>query len=100
MSDEIEKESLADWKTYLRWHAAHDAATSLSAAFVKENFSFYGKTLRGREELPPRWKRCANDVDNDLGESARPGVRGQVLQSAGQAGSVDHCERSRSRDAA
>jgi predicted metalloendopeptidase len=52
MSDEIEKESLADWKTYLRWHAAHDAATSLSAAFVKENFSFYGKTLRGLEELP------------------------------------------------
>ena len=27
MSEEIEKESLADWKTYLRWHAAHDAAS-------------------------------------------------------------------------
>jgi putative endopeptidase len=69
MSQEIEKESLPDWKTYLRWHAAHDAAASLSAAFVKENFDFYGKTLRGREELPPRWKRCTNDVDNDLGEA-------------------------------
>jgi len=69
MSAEIEKESLADWKTYLRWHAAHDAANDLSAAFVKENFSFYGKTLRGREELPPRWKRCTNDVDGDLGEA-------------------------------
>ena len=69
MSEEIEKESLADWKTYLRWHAEHEAANSLSAAFVKENFSFYGKTLRGREELPPRWKRCSNDVDGDLGEA-------------------------------
>ncbi|MBZ5613139.1 MAG: M13 family metallopeptidase [Acidobacteriia bacterium] len=69
MNEQIEKESLADWKTYLCWHATHDAATSLSAAFVKENFSFYGKTLRGREELPPRWKRCTNDVDNDLGEA-------------------------------
>jgi endothelin-converting enzyme/putative endopeptidase len=69
LSEEIEKESLADWKTYLRWHATHDAASDLSAAFVKENFSFYGKTLRGREELPPRWKRCTNDVDNDLGEA-------------------------------
>jgi putative endopeptidase len=69
MNNEIEKDSLADWKTYLRWHAAHDAATSLSAVFVKENFSFYGKTLRGREELPPRWKRCTNDVDSDLGEA-------------------------------
>jgi putative endopeptidase len=69
MSEEIEKESLADWKTYLRWHATHSAAQDLSAVFVKENFSFYGKTLRGREELPPRWKRCANDVDNQLGEA-------------------------------
>ena len=69
MSEEIERETLADWKTYLRWHAAHDAASDLSAAFVKEDFSFYGKTLRGREELPPRWKRCTNDVDNDLGEA-------------------------------
>jgi putative endopeptidase len=69
MSEEIEKESLANWKIYLRWHAAHEAATDLSASFVKENFSFYGKTLRGREELPPRWKRCTNDVDNDLGEA-------------------------------
>jgi putative endopeptidase len=69
MSEEIEKESLADWKTYLRWHAAHDAANDLSAAFVKENFNFYGKTLRGREELPPRWKRCTNDVDDNLGEA-------------------------------
>ncbi|MGD0506422.1 MAG: M13 family metallopeptidase [Terriglobales bacterium] len=69
MSEKIEKEGLADWKTYLRWHAAHDAATHLSAAFVKEDFDFYGKTLRGREELPPRWKRCTNDVDNDLGEA-------------------------------
>ena len=69
MNEEIEKEGLADWKTYLRWHAAHDAASDLSAAFVKEDFDFYGKTLRGREELPPRWKRCTNDVDNDLGEA-------------------------------
>jgi putative endopeptidase len=69
MSEEIGKESLANWKIYLRWHAAHEAATDLSASFVKENFSFYGKTLRGREELPPRWKRCTNDVDNDLGEA-------------------------------
>lgn len=69
MSEEIEKESLEDWKTYLRWHATHEAAADLSSAFVKENFSFYGKTLRGREELPPRWKRCTNDVDDNLGEA-------------------------------
>jgi len=69
MSDEIEKESLADWKIYLRWHAVHAAAIDLSAAFVQENFSFYDETLRGQEQLPPRWKRCTNDVDSDLGEA-------------------------------
>ena len=69
LNDEISKESLADWKTYLRWHATHEAANDLSSAFVNENFSFYGKTLRGRQELPPRWKRCTNDVDGDLGEA-------------------------------
>ncbi|MGB9073353.1 MAG: M13 family metallopeptidase [Terriglobales bacterium] len=69
MNAEIEKESLADWKTYLRWHAAHNAATFLSSAFVTEDFNFYSKTLRGQEQLPPRWKRCSTDVDNDLGEA-------------------------------
>ena len=69
MSATLDKESLEDWKTYLRWHAAHNAATYLSSAFDKENFNFYGKTLRGQPELPPRWKRCANDVDSDIGEA-------------------------------
>jgi endothelin-converting enzyme/putative endopeptidase len=65
----IQKESLADWKTYLRWHVIHESANDLSSAFVNENFNFYGKTLRGRQALPPRWKRCTNDVDDDLGEA-------------------------------
>jgi putative endopeptidase len=69
LNEEIAKESLADWKTYLRWHAAHSAANDLSAAFVQETFNFYGKTLRGQEQLPPRWKRCTTDVDDDLGEA-------------------------------
>jgi putative endopeptidase len=69
LNAEIEKESLDDWKTYLRWHAAHSAATDLTSAFVKENFNFYSKTLRGQQELKPRWKRCTTDVDDDLGEA-------------------------------
>jgi putative endopeptidase len=69
LNAEIDNESLADWKTYLRWHATNSAANSLSSAFVQETFNFYGKTLRGREQLPPRWKRCTNDVDDDLGEA-------------------------------
>jgi putative endopeptidase len=60
---------LGNWKTYLRWHLVHSKAPYLSSRFVNENFAFYGKTLRGVDELQPRWKRCVQYVDRDLGEA-------------------------------
>ncbi len=69
MNEEIAKESLTDWKIYLRWHLVHSYAPFLSSAFLNENFAFYGKTLRGQQELQPRWKRCTENVDRDLGEA-------------------------------
>jgi endothelin-converting enzyme/putative endopeptidase len=69
MNEELAKESLADWKVYLRWHLVHKDAPFLSSAFLNENFAFYGKTLSGQQELQPRWKRCTENVDNDLGEA-------------------------------
>jgi putative endopeptidase len=56
-------------RSYLRWHALRSAAPLLPAAFVDENFSFYGKTLTGAKELRPRWKRCVQLVDLHLGEA-------------------------------
>jgi len=69
LNEELDKESLADWKTYLRWHLVHADAPFLSSALLNENFAFYGKTLRGQQELQPRWKRCTDNVDDDLGEA-------------------------------
>jgi len=69
LNDELKKETLPDWKIYLRWHLVHADAPFLSSKFVDENFSFYGKTLRGQQELKPRWKRCTEYVDQDLGEA-------------------------------
>ncbi len=66
---EINTVNLDDWKTYLRWHIAHANAPYLSSKFVNENFAFYGKTLRGAEQLRPRWKRCVSLVDEQLGEA-------------------------------
>ncbi|HYL75117.1 MAG TPA: M13 family metallopeptidase [Bryobacteraceae bacterium] len=66
---ELRTRSLADWKTYLRWHLVHGAASYLSPAFVQENFDFYSKYLRGVKEMQPRWKRCVQRVDRDLGEA-------------------------------
>ena len=69
LNAEIGKDSLDDWKTYLRWHLVHANATQLSSAFENENFAFYGKTLRGQQQLKPRWKRCTEYVDDYLGEA-------------------------------
>ncbi len=61
--------SLDDLKTYLRWHLIHAQAPLLPAAFVDENFDFFGKRLTGAKELRPRWKRCVEFTDGDLGEA-------------------------------
>jgi putative endopeptidase len=65
----VEKEDLPAWKSYLRWRLIHANARYLSSAFVNENFNFFAKTLSGAEQLQPRWKRCVQDVDDDLGEA-------------------------------
>ena len=69
LSEEIDKEDLANWKTYLRWHLVHAAAPSLSSTFVNTDFEFYGKTLQGTQQIEPLWKRCSQRVDNQLGEA-------------------------------
>ena len=69
LNEDLEKESLADWKIYLRWHLVRADAPFLAAAFLNENFDFYGRTLQGKKELRPRWKRCTDEVDENLGEA-------------------------------
>lgn len=60
---------LADWKTYLRWHLIHSVAAALPQPFVDENFDFYGRTLTGAKQLLPRWRRCVQATDRNLGEA-------------------------------
>jgi putative endopeptidase len=60
---------LADWKTYLRWHLIHTSAPFLSKQFVDENFDFYIRALTGAKELLPRWRRCVQATDRQLGEA-------------------------------
>lgn len=60
-------ESVSNLQTYLRWWTLHGHAPYLSEAFVDENFDFFGRTLSGSKELTPRWRRCVNLADRDLG---------------------------------
>jgi len=65
----LSSESVDAWKTYLRFHVADVSSSYLSSKFVEENFEFYRKYLRGAKQMQPRWKRCVQYVDNDLGEA-------------------------------
>jgi endothelin-converting enzyme/putative endopeptidase len=60
---------LEDVRVYLRWQLIRANAAMLPTTFVNENFRFYGTTLRGTPELRPRWKRCVEATDGDLGEA-------------------------------
>jgi putative endopeptidase len=59
----------SEWKVYLRWHLVHAAAPALPEKFVQENFNFYGKALTGQKQMLPRWQRCVQSTDNELGEA-------------------------------
>ncbi len=61
--------SYDDWKTYLVWRLVHADATLLSTPFVTENFDFFARTLLGQKEQRPRWKRCVQMTDGQLGEA-------------------------------
>ena len=65
----LKSRSVADWRTYLRWHLARAKSVYLSSAFVSADFDFYSKYLRGVAEMQPRWKRCVRYVDRDLGDA-------------------------------
>ena len=69
VNGQLEAVPLDTWKAYLRWHLLHENANVLPAAFVNEDFGFYGKTLTGAKELRPRWKRCVALVDSEMGEA-------------------------------
>jgi len=66
---QLSSEPLDNWKNYLRYHLANSYSPYLSDNFVQENFEFYRKYLRGAKELRPRWKRCVEYVDDNLGEA-------------------------------
>jgi putative endopeptidase len=66
---QLAAETVENWKSYLRFHLADSSSPYLSPAFVQENFDFYRKYLRGAKEIQPRWKRCVQFTDYNLGEA-------------------------------
>jgi putative endopeptidase len=68
LDETIEKQSLADWKTYLIWRTLNDFSNYLSDDFSEESFNFSGKTLSGTKVRKPRWERVMLNTDANMGE--------------------------------
>ncbi len=75
-------------KDYLRWHLVRAFAPALAPAFEDEAFDFYGRTLGGRKEMQPRWKRVLNAASADIGEL----VAQLYVEAAFSAGAKRRCE--------
>ena len=56
-------------RAYMEWDVIMGAASYLSDNIQSANFDFFGKTMRGRKEDYPRWKRCTNQVESFMGEA-------------------------------
>jgi putative endopeptidase len=69
MNQQLSAVSLPEWKIYLRWHVFHSSAPALPDRFVEENFDFYERKLSGTQQMLPRWKRCVQSTDRNLGEA-------------------------------
>ena len=89
LEGQITSASLEDWKAYLAWHVIHDAAPLLASAFVYENFDFSGRTLTGAKELRPRWKRCTERADDELGEALGQGYVERTFGAEGKKRMLD-----------
>ena len=65
----VNEEPVENLIAYLQWHLLDGSANELSDAFADESFDFYGRTLSGRKEQQPRWKRAVDVVNGVLGEA-------------------------------
>ncbi|MFT7220663.1 MAG: putative endopeptidase [Candidatus Azotimanducaceae bacterium] len=67
-NDVFTRTSVATWQDYLRLRLLSSYANFLPEPFVAARFNFYSKTISGLEEMPPRWRRAINSINQNIGE--------------------------------
>lgn len=56
-------------KAYIECDIIMSSAGYLSDEVIAANFDFFGKTMSGRKEDYPRWKKATSQVENMMGEA-------------------------------
>ncbi|HEX8702414.1 MAG TPA: M13-type metalloendopeptidase [Myxococcaceae bacterium] len=69
MADLLKKTPLPVLKQYLTFKVLDTYAPLLSKSFEDAHFEFRGRTLEGKQENRPRWKRGVAAVEQALGEA-------------------------------
>ena len=59
----------AEYRDYMEWGQIMTAANYLSDEVVAAQFDFFGKTMTGRKENHPLWKRATAQVENMMGQA-------------------------------
>ncbi len=58
-----------DYKAIMEWDVIMSSASYLSDEIREANFDFFGKTMSGRKQDYPLWKRAVNQVEAQMGEA-------------------------------
>ena len=69
LSDLMKKTSVDEQKYYLAFNLLNEAASYLNDDFYAAKFNFYGKTMSGKQEQQPRWKRALETTNSALSEA-------------------------------
>lgn len=59
----------AEFRDYMEWGQIMSAAGYLSEDIAAESFNFFGKTMSGRKENHPLWKRSTSQVEGQMGQA-------------------------------
>ena len=56
-------------RAIMEWDVIQSSASYLTDEIRQANFDFFGKTMSGRKEEYPLWKRATNQVESAMGEA-------------------------------
>ncbi len=58
-----------EYRDYMEWGQIMSAANYLSSDVVEAQFDFFGRTMTGRKENHPLWKRATGQVERMMGQT-------------------------------
>lgn len=61
--------SADEYRDYMEWGVIMSSANYLNNEVMLAQFDFFGKTLSGRKEVFPLWKRATSQVESMMGEA-------------------------------